>query len=119
MLNLYPYQKDAARTLAISLGRYGSALDASDTGVGKTYRRPGGDVVALQDVDLRIDDGDCVAVTGPSGSGKSTLLSILGCLDRPTSGKLFIEGQETGLLDDTELTHLRGHNIGLYFSTIT
>ena len=52
---------------------------------------------------------------GPSGSGKSTLLNIIGLLDRPTSGRLFIKGQDTGALGDAEITHLRGHTIGFVF----
>jgi putative ABC transport system ATP-binding protein len=87
------------------------------TGVGKTYRRPGGDVVALLDVDLRVDDGDCVAVTGPSGSGKSTLLSILGCLDHPTDGDYRLDGLPVATLDDAELSRMRNRSIGFVFQS--
>ena len=87
------------------------------TGVGKTYRRPGGDVVALRDVDLRIDAGDCVAITGPSGSGKSTLLSILGCLDRPTDGDYRLDGLPVATLDDVELSRMRNRSIGFVFQS--
>jgi lipoprotein-releasing system ATP-binding protein len=69
----------------------------------------------LHGIDLSLTKGEFSALIGPSGSGKSTLLNIIGLLDRPTSGKLFIEGKETSTLDDAELTRLRGHSIGFVF----
>jgi lipoprotein-releasing system ATP-binding protein len=69
----------------------------------------------LHDIDLRLEHGEFLALMGPSGSGKSTLLNIVGLLDRPTSGRLFIKGQDTGTLGDAEITHLRGHTIGFVF----
>jgi lipoprotein-releasing system ATP-binding protein len=69
----------------------------------------------LHDIDLELGHGEFLALMGPSGSGKSTLLNIVGLLDRPTSGRLLIKGRDTGLLDDDELTHLRGHTIGFVF----
>ncbi|HTN65126.1 MAG TPA: ABC transporter ATP-binding protein [Burkholderiaceae bacterium] len=69
----------------------------------------------LHGIDLSLTKGEFSALIGPSGSGKSTLLNIIGLLDRPTSGRLFIEGKETSALDDTELTRLRGHSIGFVF----
>ncbi len=69
----------------------------------------------LHDVDLRLEKGEFLALMGPSGSGKSTLLNIVGLLDRPTSGRMTIKGEETDLLDDTEITRLRGHTIGFVF----
>ena len=85
--------------------------------MGKTYRRPGGDVVALRDVTLRVDDGDSIAVTGPSGSGKSTLLSILGCLDRPSDGDYRLDGMPVASLDDVELSRVRNRSIGFVFQS--
>ncbi len=69
----------------------------------------------LHDIDLRVAHGEFVALIGPSGSGKSTLLNIIGLLDRQTSGKLYIKGQDTSALSDAEITHLRGHMIGFVF----
>jgi lipoprotein-releasing system ATP-binding protein len=73
------------------------------------------EVEVLHAIDLTIERGEFVALIGPSGSGKSTLLNIIGLLDRPTKGRLFIEGQETSTLDDTAITKLRGHSIGFVF----
>ncbi len=69
----------------------------------------------LHDIDLVIGKGEFLALIGPSGSGKSTLLNIIGLLDRQTSGRVQINGHETGKLDDAALTHLRGHSIGFVF----
>ena len=71
----------------------------------------------LHGIDLVLKRGEFVALTGPSGSGKSTMLNIIGLLDRPTSGQLFITERETGHLNDTELTKLRGHSIGFVFQS--
>lgn len=69
----------------------------------------------LHGIDLRLERGEFAALIGPSGSGKSTLLNLIGLLDRPSGGQLFIDGQETGQLDDTGLTRLRGQRIGFVF----
>ena len=69
----------------------------------------------LHGIDLTLMEGEFCAVVGPSGSGKSTLLNTVGLLDRPSSGSLKICGQETSLLSDHGLTHLRGHKIGFVF----
>ena len=73
------------------------------------------EVEVLHDVALTLDRGEFVALIGPSGSGKSTLLNIIGLLDRPTKGRLVIEGHDTGHLSDAEITRLRGHSIGFVF----
>jgi lipoprotein-releasing system ATP-binding protein len=73
------------------------------------------EVEVLHDIDLTLERGEFVALIGPSGSGKSTLLNIIGLLDRPTTGRLFIEGEETSTLEDAALTKLRGHSIGFVF----
>jgi len=72
-------------------------------------------VAALAEVDLEIQSGELVAITGASGSGKSTALNILGTLDRPTSGRYFLDGEPVEGLDDTELAHIRNRKIGFVF----
>ena len=69
----------------------------------------------LHGIDLTLMEGEFCAVVGPSGSGKSTLLNTVGLLDRPSSGSMKICGEETSLLSDQGLTHLRGHKIGFVF----
>ena len=72
-------------------------------------------VEALKDVNLEIKSGEYVAVMGPSGSGKSTLMYIMGCLDRPTKGKVYIDGTRVLGLGDKELARVRGRKIGFVF----
>jgi len=72
-------------------------------------------VVALDDVTLEIDRGDMVSIIGPSGSGKSTLLNLIGGLDRPTSGRVIVDGETLGGLSDDDLTRVRRDKIGFIF----
>jgi putative ABC transport system ATP-binding protein len=83
--------------------------------VTKVYPLLGGDVVALDGVNLDLAPGDFVAIMGPSGSGKSTLLNLMGCLDTPTSGDLCIKGRNIRGMSDEELTVLRRDHIGFIF----
>lgn len=73
------------------------------------------EVEVLHGIDLQLQEGEFAALIGPSGSGKSTLLNLIGLLDRPSSGRLAIDGQATGELDDAALTRLRGRRIGFVF----
>ncbi|WP_434441795.1 ABC transporter ATP-binding protein [Lentzea sp. E54] len=73
------------------------------------------DVVALGGVSLRIDRGELVAIVGPSGSGKSTMLNVLGTLDRPSSGRVSIDGHDVSRLSDSQLSALRASRIGFVF----
>jgi len=81
----------------------------------KIYKTGKTDFKALNNVDLRIRKGDFVAIMGPSGSGKSTLMNIIGCLDRPTSGTIIIDGENISTVNDNQLAIIRGRKIGFIF----
>jgi len=83
----------------------------------KTYQLGLVRLPALCDVDLEIEQGQYMAVMGPSGSGKSTLLNLLGCLDRPTSGRYWLSGKDVSALDDDQLSAIRGKRIGFIFQS--
>jgi len=81
----------------------------------KTYGKPPLQVFALRQTNLYIKQGDYIAIIGPSGSGKSTLMNLLGCLDKPTSGKIFIDGFDVSRLNENELARIRREKIGFVF----
>jgi len=81
----------------------------------KIYKMGEGDFFALKDINLKIDKKERIAIMGPSGCGKSTLLNLIGCLDRPTKGKILIDGKDISKLNDNELAHIRGDKIGFVF----
>ncbi|MBL8763055.1 MAG: ABC transporter ATP-binding protein [Phycisphaerae bacterium] len=86
-------------------------------GVKKTYRKPDGSIAveALKMLDLAVPRGQFVAIMGASGSGKSTLMNILGCLDKPTEGAFFLDGQDCAAMSDEELSRTRGRKMGFVF----
>jgi len=83
--------------------------------VEKIYGEKENQVKALRKIDLQMEEGEFVAVVGTSGSGKSTLLNLIGGLDNPTQGKIFIKNREVGSLSRKELTIFRRRNIGFVF----
>ena len=83
----------------------------------KIYQVGETQVNALSGVSYNIKEGDLVAIMGPSGSGKSTLMNIIGCLDKPTEGKYFLEGEEVSTLDKNRLARIRNKKIGFVFQT--
>ena len=72
---------------------------------------------ALDDVSFRCEKGEIVSIMGPSGSGKSTMMNILGCLDRPTSGSYFLDGEDVSKLSDNQLAMIRNNKLGFVFQS--
>jgi len=87
------------------------------TGVRKYFTKNGETIRALDGVDLEIDQGEFLAIQGPTGQGKSTLLSLLGCLDRPTDGRVVFEGEDLASLGENELADLRARAFGIVFQS--
>lgn len=86
-------------------------------GITKTYRMGESEVRALDGIDLSVRRGERISIIGPSGSGKSTLLHLLGLLDKPTSGKMFIDGIDVFSFDDAHRSRIRGKKIGFIFQS--
>ncbi len=83
----------------------------------KIYPTPSDTLFALRGIDLTIEQGELIAIMGRSGSGKSTLMNILGCLDRPTEGRCFLNGEDVAIKTDEERSTLRAEKIGFIFQS--
>ncbi len=83
--------------------------------VWKTYRMGGSEVHALQGLSLAVNKGEFLAVQGPSGSGKSTCMNMIGCLDIPSKGRIFLEGKDIARMSESDLAQVRGRKIGFVF----
>ena len=75
----------------------------------------GGSIRALDDFSLTVDPGEWVSIMGPSGSGKSTLVNLIGCLDRPSSGEIWLDGQDVANISAADLNRVRTEKIGFVF----
>jgi putative ABC transport system ATP-binding protein len=83
----------------------------------KVYKAGQTEVPALRGISCRIESGEMVSIIGPSGSGKSTLMNIIGCLDKPTSGRYLLDGTEVSELNDDQLAEIRNKKIGFVFQS--
>ena len=85
--------------------------------ISKVYELPAGDSVILKNINFSVKKGEFVSIVGPSGSGKSTLLNILGALDRPTKGKMYLKNLDVFSLSDRKIANMRNHMIGFIFQS--
>jgi putative ABC transport system ATP-binding protein len=90
-------------------------VDARD--ITKVYEMGDVQVHALRGLSIQIAEGEIIAIMGPSGSGKSTLMNILGCLDRPTSGEYYLDGEAVATLNDDQLASIRNRKVGFVFQS--
>jgi len=86
-------------------------------GIQRLYRMGDETIYALRGVDLSIERNEYVALMGPSGSGKSTLMNLIGCLDSPSAGSYWLNGQDVAGLSDNQLAKIRNKEIGFVFQT--
>ncbi|MCZ2153540.1 MAG: ABC transporter ATP-binding protein [Bryobacterales bacterium] len=106
---------DSAAARGESLTREGIVIRTYD--LWKTYVMGDQEIHAVSGIDLEIRRGEYVAIMGPSGSGKSTLMNLIGCLDTPTRGEYFINGQLVSSMTDDQLARIRNKEIGFVFQT--
>ncbi|MBQ1795370.1 MAG: ATP-binding cassette domain-containing protein, partial [Treponema sp.] len=88
-------------------------LEVND--ISKIYKMGSVEVAALHKVSMKVEKGEWVAIMGPSGSGKSTMMNIIGCMDKPTSGEVFLDGKNIAKESSANLTNIRRDKIGLIF----
>jgi putative ABC transport system ATP-binding protein len=96
---------------------YAASVTMKVENLTKVYASSTGKVVSLNNVSFSVNKGEFVSVVGPSGSGKSTLLNMLGALDRPTSGKVFMDGIDIFSLNDSQLATVRNNKLGFIFQS--
>ena len=86
-------------------------------GIYKDYQQGKMNVPVLKDINFSMEEGEYVAIMGPSGSGKTTLMNIIGCLDKPTKGEFFLDGQEIGRCSENDMSDIRLNKIGFVFQS--
>ena len=86
-------------------------------GIYKDYQQGKMSVPVLKDINFSMEEGEYVAIMGPSGSGKTTLMNIIGCLDKPTKGEFFLDGQEIGTCSENDMSDIRLNKIGFVFQS--
>lgn len=112
------YQKDRLSLSKGILARYSSQpVVVKAQNISKTYSLKKQKIEVLKDISFEVHKGEFIAITGRSGSGKSTLLQLIGCLDKPTSGRIEIVGKDTSKLNDLSLSQLRMRAIGFVFQS--
>jgi putative ABC transport system ATP-binding protein len=119
ILNLLNHKdvKESATDMAVKSPNIGDDIALKTEHLTKIFDSKGDKVAALQDVNFTVKRGEFVSIMGPSGSGKSTLLNIIGALDKPTSGKVFINGFDIFAFEDTEIATMRNRLIGYVFQS--
>jgi len=114
MFKLFRRETGKEESIVDELGRK-AVIDIQD--ITKMYRMGEIEVHALRGVSLKIYEGEFLSIMGPSGSGKSTLMNILGCLDQPTSGAYFLDGEDVSKLSERDLARVRNKKIGFVFQS--
>ena len=104
-------------TAAVHNNNNNNSIALNVDGISKVFNSKVTKVIPLKDINIEVKRGEFVSIIGPSGSGKSTLLNIIGALDRPTRGKVYINRIDIFSLDDSQLATLRGNLIGFIFQT--
>jgi putative ABC transport system ATP-binding protein len=110
-----PLESDTTTAALYDYQSHTSQYTIETLALHKTYEMGPVEVQAVQGVDLKVRRGEFITILGVSGSGKSTLLHLIGALDKPTEGKVFIEGLDLSTLDDSKLAEVRLHRIGFVF----
>src|ERR1700751_6433881 len=88
---------------------------AKESGNGTGKDNSAGSIHALDHISLHVGQGEWLSIMGPAGSGKSTLVNLIGCLDRPSSGEIWLDGQNVSTISAAELNRVRSENIGFVF----
>jgi putative ABC transport system ATP-binding protein len=116
--NSGPLKKSSAENLCRDRSESSNQSTAVDLiGVKKSYSIGDQMIMVLKGIDLRIEQGEFVALMGPSGSGKSTLMNIIGCLDRPSAGQVLLHNKDISMMSEEELARVRREEIGFIFQT--